>query len=209
MLERVIPNVRVLILQGLDARHKLAAVSRLSRAFRSLPALAFVHDSTADMLQPDCSGRDSIEAGSSRQLWALSLTVERAEQPGRSTLFTCPRSLSCIPQLATLETLHICLELPEVADRSASLRCVLRSVLSLPSLRRLTISGSSTTREAAVDVNSTWWMCPEADWTDRALPSSASLRYLTLSRVSLSRASVLRLCSLPLQSLKLTECAMG
>ena len=57
-----------------------------------------------------------------------------------------------------------------------------------------------------MDVNSTWWMCPEADWTDRALPSSTSLRYLTLSRVSLSRASVLRLCSLPLQSLKLTRC---
>ena len=121
VLERVIPNVRVLILQGLDARRKLAAVSRLSRAFRSLPALAFVHDSTADMLRPDCSGRDSIEAGSSRQLWALSLTVERAEQPGRSTLFTCPRSLSCIPHLATLETLHIRME--RLRSLTARRRC--------------------------------------------------------------------------------------
>ena len=41
-LERVIPDLGVLILQSLDARHKLAAVSRLSRTFRPLPGLAFV-----------------------------------------------------------------------------------------------------------------------------------------------------------------------
>ena len=208
-LEQVVPGVRVLILQGLDARHKLTAVSRLSRTFRSLPALAFAHDSTADMLRPDCGTvHDSREPGGRQRLWALSLTVERAEQPGRSTLFTCRRSLRSIAHLATLEALHICMELANAADRAASMRCVLRSVLSLPSLRRLTIYGMSTTREWTRDVNWTHRgpLLPEADWTDRALPTSASLRYLTLSRVSLSRASVLRLCSLPLQSLKLTRC---
>jgi hypothetical protein len=195
-LERVSSDVLILILQCLSARHKLT-VRRLCRAFHSLPDLAFLHDSI-DSLLPDGSVDDSREDGKTGQLRFLRLTVMQEEEAGRWTLFTCPRSLSSLPPLSGLEDLRVRLRLSPHVALAATLRCLLRSVLSLPSLQRLDIT-----------IHKHWQgSCPETDWTDAGLPSSASLRYLTLLRLSLSAASVLRLCSLPLDSLDLNGCCL-
>ena len=195
-LERVICDVLVLILQYLTGRHKLTAICRLSRAFCSLPALAFMRDSPKDLLHAVglvwAVKRDTRGAVSS-----FSMSVTQPEQEGRTTLFTCPHSLGRLPHFAALKALCVCISvgLPFVeADRAAPLRCILRSVLSLPSLTQLTIR----------------WQYPkmQADWTDCALPSMVTLRHLTLTTLSLSAASVLRLFSLPLESLDVVGCTV-
>ena len=121
-LERVGRDVHVLILQC------LAAVSRLSRAFRPLPALTFRHDRMNALLG---RGAEVVDAASTAtgQLSYLELHLSRLEQPGRSTLFTCPRSLSSLPHLSAYMTLYIVMRLPDDTEARASLRCVLRSAL--------------------------------------------------------------------------------
>ena len=191
-LERVNRDVRVLILQCLDGRQKLTAVCQLSRSFRPLSALAFPYDSIAALL-PGVVQVFHAGRAAAGQLSYLSLSVNRPEQPGRSTLFTCPRSLRSLPCLSTLELVNIIVDLPDNIEAAASLRCILRSVLWLPSLTALWIDAvRSAHRDEPV---------PELDWTDNALPSPVSLRHLTLSRVLLSAASVRRVCCLPLESL--------
>ena len=189
-LERVSPDALALILQYLIARDRLTVIRRLSRAFRTLPPRAFQHDSIASLL-PDGAVTDSREKGWTAELRRLSLTVHQSEEPGRWTLFTCPRSLRSLPHFSTLETLRIDVKLPGWGNWTATLRCLLRSVLSLQSLQRLRVALDCTGQR------------PEADWTDSELPTAASLRHLELSGLSLSASSILRLFSLPLESLDL------
>ena len=192
-LERVICDVLVLILQYLTGRHKLTAICRLSRAFRSLPTLAFVRDSPKDLLHA-VGLVWAVKRGTRGAVSSFSMSVTQPEQEGRTTLFTCPRSLGCLPHFAALKALRISVGLPVVeADRAAPLRCILRSVLSLPSLTQLTIRSQDQM---------------QADWTDCALPSTVTLRHLTLTKLSLSAASVLRLFSLPLESLDVVSCTV-
>ena len=190
-LQRVGSDVLVLILQCLTAAHKLTAVSPLSRAFHPLPALAFLHDPLRSLL-PVCIDEKRTRTGLLLCL-QLDLDEPKLEAPGRTTLFTCPRSLRSLPHCAGLKQLQLSLGLPERVDCPASLPCILRSVLSLPSLKTLGILQQDQ-------------KFPEADWTDGALPQPASLRHLTLTALSLSAASILRLFSLPLRSLELGHC---
>ena len=137
-LERVGRDVRVLILQWLGGRHKLTAVCRLSRSFHPLAALAFHYDSIAALLQGVATVHpDGRETG---QLSCLRLHITQAEKPGRWTLFTCPRSLRSLPHMSALETLHITVQLRDIPEKTALLRCILRSVLSLQSLTTLAIA---------------------------------------------------------------------
>ena len=198
-LERVSRDVRVFILQWLDGRHKLTAVSRLSRSFRALHALAVRHECIAALMQGTVEVHRA-ERAASGQLSSLDLHVRKPEQPGRSTLFTCPRSLRSLPHLSALGRLSIDMWLSDLSEAAVSLRCILRSALSLPSLTALHINAL---RHAYYDEP-----VPEADWTDDALPTPSSLRYLVLARLSLSAASVHRLCSLPLVMLMLHSCPL-
>ena len=139
------------------------------------------------------------------QVSNLGLTVLQPEQAGRWTLFTCPRSLRCVPAWSALQSLWVTMELrddsgqpdPSRDNWTASVRCLLRSVLSLPSLEMLNL-----------DVEKQWpgRQGPEADWTDGALPNAADLRKVYLRRLSLSAASLQRLFALPLQWLLLHDC---
>jgi hypothetical protein len=169
LVERVIPDVRVVILQCLTACHKLAVITRLSRAFHPLPCQAFRHDSTAELMLPDIVTAETRRMPSRAQLQALSVTVQQAEEEG-ATLFTCPRSLLFIPHLSTLEELHICMGLPEQGVCTASLHCILRSVLTLPALQRLRIEGMS---EQLWRDWQTWVSSippPDLAWTNCSLP---------------------------------------
>ena len=126
------------------------------------------------------------------------------EQPftlGTTTLFTCPRSLRSLPHMSALRALNNRLWLPhsDAEAITALLRCILRSVLSLPSLTTLDIHAA---RDSSDDP------MPEADWTDDALPSPASLRHLSLSELSLSAASLRQVCSLLVESLRMTDCTV-
>ena len=195
-MERVGTDVLILILQCLSPRHRLTAACRLSRAFHALRELAFPHGSAASCL-PDVVDPGKPASGKNNELRSLTLNVREAEATGRSTLFTCPRSLRSLPGMAALVTVRIDVLLPDSADRKGALRCVLRSALSLPLLQTLSIDGYQLPAEH-----------PEADWTDSALPSPASLRHLSLRGLLLSAASVLRICSLPAQSLRLEYCRL-
>ena len=197
-LERVGRDVRVLILQCLTSRHKLTAVARLNHCFRPLPALAFLRD-TIDALLPGAVQACYAERTATGQLSMLSLWAMQAEQPGRSTLFTCPRSLSSLPHMSALARVDITVDLPDCTEATASLRYILRSVLLLPSL---------TTLEIDADRPGCYQPMPEQDWTDDALPSPVSLRHLALRHVSLSAASFRRLCFLPLESLTMHDCTV-
>ena len=196
-LERVGRDVRVLILQCLTSRHKLTAVARLNHCFRPLPALAFLRD-TIDALLPGAVQACYAERTATGQLSMLSLWVMQDEQPGRSTLFTCPRSLCSLPYVAALRLLSV--QLPDRTEATASLRCILRSVLLLPSLTSLDI--------LVFRQPSGCYGVPQLDWTDDTLPSPAWLRHLTLKRLSLSAASFRRLCFLPLESLTMHDCTV-
>ena len=195
-LERVGSDALVFILQCLTARHRLTVISRLSRAFYPLPALAFQRDSVTSVL-PHASTWMRIDGTALPS--RLSLRVKRAEQAGRWTLFTCPRSFRSLPRWSAVEFLSVELGLPSDADWRPSVRCLLRSVLSLPALQELVLSPA---RDGLAR--------PEhaMDWTDSALPSSASLSRLTLHGLILSAASIRRLLSLPLQLLSLTDCRL-
>ena len=197
-LERVSSDVRVLMLQCLDGRHKLTVVCRLSRTFRELPALAFHYDSIAALLQGAAEVHRADTTATGRLSW-LSLWVTQAEKPGRSTLFTCPRSLRSLPHLSALETLHITVQLRDIPGATASLGCILRSVLSLQSLTTLAIVAYSAEYQGPLPVS-------ELDWTDDALPSAVSLRHLTLEQLLLPSAFFRRVCCLPLESLEMSDC---
>ena len=198
-LERVGRDVRVLILQWLGGRHKLTAVTRLSRSFHPLAALAFHYDCIGALLQGVATVHpDGRETG---QLSYLRLHITQAEKPGRSTLFTCPRSLRSLPHMSALETLHITVQLRDIPEKTALLRCILRSVLSLQSLTTLAIAAYPAECQGPLPVS-------ELDWTDDALPSAVSLRHLILSGVSLSAASFRRVCCLPLDSLTTSCCIL-
>ena len=103
--------------------------------------------------------------------------------------------------MSALRAVNIRLWLPhsDAEAITALLRCILRSVMSLPSLTTL---GIHAARELSDDP------MPEADWTDDALPSPASLRHLSLSELSLSAASLRRVCSLLVESLRMTDCTV-
>ena len=196
-LEQVGRDVRVLILQCLDGRHKLTVVCRLSRTFRELSALAFRHDCIAALLQGAAVVHRAVRTTTGQLSW-LCLWVTQAEKPGRSTLFTCPRSLRSLPHMSALKTLHITVQLRDMPGATASLRCIVRSVLSLPSLTALDITWClGDRRDDPV---------PQLDWTDDALPTPVSLRHLTLQRLSLSAASFRQMCCLPLESLEVSSC---
>jgi hypothetical protein len=159
-LERVNGDVLVLILQWLTAHHKLAAVSRLSRAFHPVPTRAFLHDSPSSWLPPYIHWVEEDVRLRQHQ----HLSVEQGELAGTSTLFTCPRSIRSVPQLAALQSLTIEMHIPAEYDGKESLRCFLCSVLSLPSLVELVVEPP--------------WSGPKytvADWTDPSLP--AALRF--------------------------------
>ena len=172
-------------------------VCRLSRTFRELPALAFRHDCIDALLQGAAVVHRAVRTRTGQLTW-LNLWVTQAEEAGRSTLFTCPRSLRSLPHMSALETLHITVQLHDIPERTASLGCILRSVLSLPSLTRLSIKtvGRLLRRDRVT----------EADWTDDELPSPISLRHLTLKQLSLSAACFRRVCCLPLESLEMSNC---
>ena len=195
-LQQVSSDALVLILQCLTAGHRLTAICRLSRAFHPLPALAFQRDTSAPLLG---NVWWSYERGARGQLRVLDLISQQAEEAGRFTLFTCPRSLRSLPHLAGLEALRIHMDLRGTgsSDWTPSLRRVLRSALSLPLLQELAISAKHLWTQQ---------LSATADWTDPALPSAASLRRLTLRRLTLSADSVLRIFSLPLQTLELDDC---
>ena len=198
-LERVGRDVRVLILQCLNGRHKLTAVTRLSRSFHPLAALAFRHESIDALLQGVAvvHRADKTATGELSFLW---LSVRWPELPGRWTLFTCPRSLSSLPHLSALAWVDITVGLPDRTEARASLRCILRSVLSLPSLTSLDILGFRQPPGC--------YRVPELVWTDDELPSPVSLRHLTLQRLSLSAACFRRVCCLPLESLTVLYCTV-
>ena len=198
-LERVGRDVRVLILQCLNGRHKLTAVCRLSRTFRELPALAFHYDCIAALLQGAAEVHRAVRTATGRLSW-LNLWVTQAEEAGRWTLFTCPRSLRSLPHMSALKTLQITVPLHDIPEKTALLRCILRSVLSLPSLTSLDI--------LVFRQPSGCYRVPELVWTDDALPSPVSLRHLTLRHVSLSAACFRRVCCLPLESLTVLYCTV-
>jgi hypothetical protein len=79
----------------------------------------------------------------------------------------------------------------------ASLRCMLRSALSVLSLRSLDVGAMRGQQQL-----------PEMDWTDPALPSAVSFRLLIVSVLSRSAASLGRLCSWRLESLLLDDCRL-
>ena len=109
-----------------------------------------------------------------------------------------PRSLRSLPRISALEQVLIAVDLPDRTEARASLRCILRSVLSLPSLTSLDI--------LVFRQPSGCYRVPELVWTDDELPSPVSLRHLTLRHVSLSAASFRRVCFLPLDSLEVKNC---
>ena len=195
-LERVSSDVLVLILQRLTCRCKLAAIARLSRVFRPLPPHAFLHDNINETLWKQCT---DLEVWSSRsrtnQVIDIALSVERMEWQGRSTLFTHPRSLCALPQLATLTRLTIYLDPVDDVDRSASVHCMLRSALCLPLLEYLEIA-----------MRHCYLAHPEVARRDNALPSTASLRELKLAFLTLYDTFVYQLCLLPLKELDLHDC---
>jgi hypothetical protein len=102
----------------------------------------------------------------------------RLEEAGMSTLFTCQRSLRSLPHLSALQAVCIFLSLSEYGFGStASLRCILRSVMSLPLLQRL-------------EIEKRYGYCrPTADWTDPALPITASLQHVKQVGLSFSAPS--------------------
>jgi hypothetical protein len=75
-LQRVGSDALVIILQHLEPRHKLAAISRLSRAFYPLPALAFQLDSINSLLPHAVVRKDGVRT---RGLWHLVLPVHQVE----------------------------------------------------------------------------------------------------------------------------------
>ena len=195
VLQRVGPDVLILILQCLSARHKLAAISRLSRVFYPLPPLAFLHDSAVTALK-GVPGVQVRKERTNAEQHRLALFVYRPEEPSRSLLlFSCPRSLRSLPCMSSLQQLLITVCDTDYEDWSPSLPCILRSVLSLPCLTELSIGFNSDKKT-------------EVDWVDSALPSPVSLRRLELYRLLLSAASVRRICGLPVESLYLHDCRL-
>jgi hypothetical protein len=128
MLQRLCRDLLILVLQYLTARHKLAAISRLSRAFYPLPALAFQHDSLLGALHSFTRVAYISSAEGPGRFPMLS--VLEPEEPGWSTPFTCPRSLRSLPEWSRLKQLMIRFYLPANADWTMSVGCVLRSALS-------------------------------------------------------------------------------
>jgi hypothetical protein len=193
VLQRVSADVLILILQFLWPLHKLTAITRLSRAFHPLPARAFLLDRY--WFPYDFSPRAGEPM--TEQLHHLFLPVDEVEERAHRKLFTNPRSLRSLPFVSQLRDVSVDMERRGRTNWTDTLRCILRSVLGLPSLQRLFITAEEHWSRRRG---------PEADWTDCELPRADSLRVLGLTRLSLSVASVFRICSLPLNTLHLDGC---
>jgi hypothetical protein len=94
-IQRVSPDVLVLILQYSKPGRKLTVIAHLSRAFHPLPALAFLRDSLRSLLPNGCASA-RVWVGQLRSLTMFLEYPARWKDPG-AKLFTCPRSLRSLP----------------------------------------------------------------------------------------------------------------